>query len=104
MVKGETAKIADFGISKIMEGTHAMQGYTGQGKFPWRWTAPERQPGLTPSSHHDKDSSKIDVYSFGCLIFEALNYSEKPYSQFSKPKQVKIFLLRESTNLNFLAS
>ena len=69
------AKVADFGISKVLEN----QSENTVENFPWRWTAPEVQKKslLIPVS------SKCDVYSFGVLIYEALNKASRPFSGYN---------------------
>ena len=75
LIKDTVAKVADFGISKVLEN----QSENTVENFPWRWTAPEVQKKslLIPVS------SKCDVYSFGVLIYEALNKASRPFSGYN---------------------
>ncbi|KAJ4762119.1 hypothetical protein LUZ62_072494 [Rhynchospora pubera] len=63
-------KVADFGLSKMKETTMVSGGM--RGTLPWM--APEQ---LSMSSN--KVSEKIDVYSFGIVMWEILT-GEEPYS------------------------
>lgn len=64
-----TAKVADFGLSRVLMSSQAwMTRCVGT----WRWMAPE------VFSRNDYDS-KIDVFSFGILMFEVLS-QEIPYA------------------------
>ena len=74
LVKNDTAKIADFGIATII-GERSTMYHT-----PWRWTAPElkeEKAGL----EHNEVTSKADVFSFGGLIYECLQYGELPFKR-----------------------
>ena len=48
---------------------------------PWQWTPPEYQ--TTDHGHQfDKiDYGKLDIYSFGCVIFEILRLGEQPFQE-----------------------
>jgi len=64
-----TAKVADFGLSRVLMGNSAwMTRCVGT----WRWMAPE------VFSSHDYDE-RVDVFSFGVLMFEVLS-GEIPYA------------------------
>ena len=59
LIKGELAKIADFGLSDLLSSGEYI-AVTGQ--FPWRWSAPEVILRLNVKESLKK---QMDVYSFG---------------------------------------
>ncbi|TKR95148.1 hypothetical protein L596_009353 [Steinernema carpocapsae] len=67
-----SVKIADFGLSKIMDD---MQGETAIKNIPLRWMAPET---LSKTPEY---SDKSDVWSFGVLMYEIFNLGEKPWPE-----------------------
>lgn len=62
-----TAKVADFGLSRVLMNQAWMTRCVGT----WRWMAPE----VFSSNEYDE---RIDVFSFGILMFEVLS-GEIPY-------------------------
>ncbi|EJW71776.1 serine/threonine protein kinase [Wuchereria bancrofti] len=58
-------KIADFGLSRGVEGSVEQEYTTNGGKIPVRWTAPE---AIT----HRKFTAASDVWSFGVVIWEVI--------------------------------
>ena len=55
-------------------------------KVPWRWMPPEM------NKDNRETTLKVDIYSFGCLIYEALNYGERPFINVSNTLTVsKVF-------------
>ena len=56
-----TVKIADFGVAKILDSVCCSTGETGT----YRWMAPE-------VIEHKEYDHKVDVYSFGILLWELL--------------------------------
>lgn len=76
LIKDEIAKIADFGLSRIIaKGDYEQKKLSKyDSKFPVRFTAPETV--LDPS----KQSTEGDVWSFGILIYEILSYGRRPFS------------------------
>lgn len=77
LIKDEIAKIADFGLSRIIaKGDYEQKKLSKyDSKFPVRFTAPETV--LDPS----KQSTEGDVWSFGILIYEILSYGRRPFSE-----------------------
>ena len=73
-MKNEIAKIEDFGIAKIID---ASCGFMHP---PWRWTAPEVKEERADREHKEV-TSKADVFSFGGLIYECLQYGEVPFKR-----------------------
>ncbi|XP_037089591.1 ephrin type-A receptor 4a-like [Pollicipes pollicipes] len=65
-------KIADFGLSRKLEGIAEGIYTTRGGIIPFRWTAPEAIAlrTFTPSS---------DVWSFGIVVWEVMSYGQRPY-------------------------
>lgn len=59
-------KIADFGLSRGLEGSAEQEYTTNGGKIPVRWTAPE---AIT----HRKFTAASDVWSFGVVMWEVSN-------------------------------
>ena len=48
---------------------------------PWQWTPPEYQT-IDHGHQFDKiDYGKLDIYSFGCVIFEILRLGEQPFQE-----------------------
>ena len=76
MVKNKIAKVSDFGISKIVEASSTLT----HTPMPWRWTAPEVKEERHSRAHIEV-TSKADVFSFGGLIYECLQYGEVPFKQ-----------------------
>eukprot|EP00127_Corallochytrium_limacisporum_P004888 Clim_evm32s191 gene=Clim_evmTU32s191 len=67
--EGYICKVADFGLSRVMEDD---QYITRGGQIPVRWTAPE-------ALKYRRFSSATDVWSFGVLLWEMYSYGERPY-------------------------
>jgi len=67
-----TAKVADFGLSRTVDNQNPTQGWMTRCVGTWRWMAPE----VFSSNVYDH---KIDVFSFGILMFEVLS-QEIPYT------------------------
>ena len=62
-----TVKIADFGVAKILDSVCCSTGETGT----YRWMAPE-------VIEHKEYDHKVDVYSFGILLWELLTQEVIP--------------------------
>ena len=75
-MKKKIAKVSDFGISKIIEASCTMT----HTPLPWRWTAPEVKEERADREHNEV-TSKADVFSFGGLIYECLQYGEVPFKR-----------------------
>lgn len=79
-----TVKIGDFGLTKhIYEADYYRR--TTHGVMPVRWMAPESlQDGIF--------SSCSDVYSYGIVIWEIINYAEQPYIGLSNEEVVEFII------------
>ena len=77
LIKDEIAKIADFGLSRIIASGDYEQKKLSKydSKFPVRFTAPETV--INPAYQ----STEGDVWSFGLLIYEILSYGKRPFSE-----------------------
>ena len=77
LIKDEIAKIADFGLSRIIASKNYEQKKESKydSKFPVRFTAPETV--LNPVYQ----STEGDVWSFGILIYEILSHGKRPFSE-----------------------
>ncbi|XP_065899943.1 uncharacterized protein [Dysidea avara] len=68
----DVCKIADFGMARDMEDdTYYI---TSGGKIPIKWTAPE-------AILYKKYSTKTDVWSFGCVMYEVWSLGHKPFER-----------------------
>ncbi|CAD6192041.1 unnamed protein product [Caenorhabditis auriculariae] len=74
-------KIADFGLSRGVEGTVEQEYTTNGGKIPVRWTSPE---AIT----HRKFTASSDVWSFGVVVWEVCSYGERPYWDWTNQKVI----------------
>lgn len=76
-------KVADFGLSREIEGTTTEGVYwTKGGKIPVRWTAPE-------AISHTKFTCSSDVWSFGVVSWEVMSFGERPYWNWSNTDVIK---------------
>lgn len=62
------AKVADFGLSRIIEDFYESQGK----KIPVRWTSPEALETL-------KFNKKCDIWSYGVVLWEIFSRGQVPY-------------------------
>uniref|UniRef100_A0A915PFL3 receptor protein-tyrosine kinase n=1 Tax=Setaria digitata TaxID=48799 RepID=A0A915PFL3_9BILA len=74
-------KIADFGLSRGLEGSVEQEYTTNGGKIPVRWTAPE---AIT----HRKFTAASDVWSFGVVMWEVCSFGERPYWDWTNQKVI----------------
>uniref|UniRef100_A0A0N4US78 receptor protein-tyrosine kinase n=1 Tax=Dracunculus medinensis TaxID=318479 RepID=A0A0N4US78_DRAME len=74
-------KIADFGLSRGLEGSIEQEYTTNGGKIPVRWTAPE---AIT----HRKFTAASDVWSFGVVMWEVCSFGERPYWEWTNQKVI----------------
>jgi hypothetical protein len=94
-------KVADFGLSREIEGTTTEGIYwTKGGKIPVRWTAPE---AIT----HTKFTCSSDVFSYGVVAWEVMSYGERPYWNWSNTDVIKAVdkgfrLLIPNVSFNFI--
>jgi serine/threonine protein kinase len=72
-----SVKVADFGISCLESQCRSGKGFTGT----YRWMAPE----MIKEKHHTR---KVDVYSFGILMWEILT-SSVPFGEMT-PEQAAV--------------
>ena len=80
MIKGNIAKVADFGLSKILKENQYVSNSAAA--FPVRYSAPEMVTGEKPASAY------TDVWSYGTLIYEVLTYGQRPFKQFKTNTEV----------------
>lgn len=71
LTKEYMAKIADFGLSKLMTGDKDYYTRKGQDFIPLMWCAPE-------VIDKTKYSSKTDVWSFGVVLWECFSQGQTP--------------------------
>lgn len=71
LTKDYMAKIADFGLSKLMTGDKDYYTRKGQDFIPLMWCAPE-------VIDKTKYSSKTDVWSFGVVLWECFSQGQTP--------------------------
>ena len=72
LIKGNVAKVIDFGLSIIMK---EFDWRSPSLPFPVRYSAPEMVTGEKPASVY------TDVWSYGTLIYEVLTYAQKPFRE-----------------------
>jgi len=70
--KGWTAKVADFGLSRVLVGMD--HGQTESNTGPLKWMAPE---ALLYKTY----SERSDSWAFGCTIIEMLSEGQDPYPE-----------------------
>ncbi|OWF40652.1 tyrosine-protein kinase SRK2-like [Mizuhopecten yessoensis] len=72
---GNIAKVADFGLAKIIEGYDYQNPNTNMlgNIFPIKWTAPE-------AAFFGRFTMKSDVWSYGILLMEIITYGQIPYA------------------------
>jgi ephrin-B len=81
--KNLKCKVADFGLSRELEGTVTEGAYwTKGGKIPVRWTAPE-------AISHTKFTCASDVWSYGVVAWEVMSFGERPYWNWSNTDVIK---------------
>ena len=80
MIKGNVAKVADFGLSKILRENQYVSNSAAA--FPVRYSAPEMVTGEKPASKF------TDVWSYGTLIYEVLTYAQRPFRKYKTNSDV----------------
>jgi len=95
LIKDEIAKIADFGLSRIVASKNYEQKKESKydSKFPVRFTAPETV--LNPVYQ----STEGDVWSFGILIYEILSHGKRPFSEVPID-EIRVYMRRRTLSLN----
>lgn len=66
------AKVADFGLARVLSGDARTDQSSAPNMLPVKWTAPE-------AFRFSRFSTKSDVWSFGIVLMETFTYGEKPY-------------------------
>ena len=80
LIKGNVAKVADFGLSKILKENQYVSNSAAA--FPVRYSAPEMVTGEKPAS------AFTDVWSYGTLIYEVLTYAQRPFRKYKTNSDV----------------
>jgi len=87
-------KVADFGMSRKIDNYYDAKGAT---QVPIRWTAPE-------VLKHQKYSTASDVWSFGVVLWEMLEFGTLPYTNMDNKEVIQQVLagyrLPRPTNCN----
>uniref|UniRef100_UPI00358F3C12 tyrosine-protein kinase SRK3-like isoform X2 n=1 Tax=Myxine glutinosa TaxID=7769 RepID=UPI00358F3C12 len=78
-----TCKVADFGLSRIVE--EGQYYRAKEANLPVRWMAPEVLV-------FHKYSTKSDVWSFGVLLYEIYTFGKIPYYELPHDKEVVTFV------------
>ncbi|KAL6078326.1 Vascular endothelial growth factor receptor 3 [Balamuthia mandrillaris] len=71
-----TIKISDFGLSRLKRDTETEEQTTKSEVGPLKWMAPE-------SISQQMYSQKSDVWSYGVVLWEIVNFGEEPYPHLS---------------------
>ncbi|KAL6046695.1 Tyrosine-protein kinase abl1 [Balamuthia mandrillaris] len=71
-----TIKISDFGLSRLKRDTETDEQTTRSEVGPLKWMAPE-------SISQQTYSQKSDVWSYGVVLWEIVNFGEEPYADLS---------------------
>ncbi|KAL6078324.1 Tyrosine kinase receptor Cad96Ca [Balamuthia mandrillaris] len=72
-----TIKISDFGLSRLKRDTDSTEEQTTKSEVgPLKWMAPE-------SISQQMYSQKSDVWSYGVVLWEIVNFGEEPYPHLS---------------------
>jgi len=92
LIKGSIAKVADFGLSKIIKENQYVSSSAVM--FPVRYSAPEIVTGEKPASAFS------DVWSYGTLIYEVLTYGRRPFGHIKGNSEIKHAMTIKSAKLN----
>ena len=82
LIKGNIAKLADFGVSLIQENQYQKSMKKINPLCHVRYSAPELVTGEKPASAY------TDVWSYGTLIYEVLTYGQRPFRQYKTNSEV----------------
>uniref|UniRef100_T1E1D2 Tyrosine-protein kinase n=1 Tax=Dendrocoelum lacteum TaxID=27895 RepID=T1E1D2_9PLAT len=70
--ENNVCKIADFGLTRAVEGNGDTYNARQGAKFPIKWTAPE-------AALMGKFTVKSDVWSFGIVVYEIITHGQTPF-------------------------
>ncbi|OQV12788.1 Fibroblast growth factor receptor 2 [Hypsibius exemplaris] len=81
-------KVADFGLSRYVQGHDYYKKQQIQGLLPVKWMAPE-----TMSEEHEyRYSTESDVWSYGVVVWEIMTFGATPYPNMTRPDHITDFL------------
>ena len=77
MSRFQTIKIADFGLSRFLNGEKYYFGKNS--KFPILWTPPEFWEDQKKLGKAKRFSTKSDVWGFGVTMWEMFSHGKRPW-------------------------
>lgn len=75
-------KVADFGLTRMVEDRYSIYMAQKSTKFPIKWTAPE-------AALSNRFTIKSDVWSFGIVIYEIVTYGQVPYPSMNNTETLR---------------